>query len=293
MDQTATCAALLGRWVARQTAPSVDDWLRSQKERVVANGTKAFFLAFGQAPRKTGKADLKLSAEDMQEAQKARPGWDPRRWSVDQATRAWLVLNLPAPDALAYVRTLDQIFSAGEVGELVALYQALPLLPHPPAHRARASEGIRSSIRSVFCAVAYYNPYPAEQLEEGPWNQMVLKCLFMGLSLDPVTGLDQRCNPALSHMLVDYAHERWAARRPVSPELWRAVGRHADERAVQDLRSVLEKGAPLERQAAVLAILACPLPSAANILLQHAQLAGQGRAGIFSWQSIACALPSV
>ena len=45
---------------------------------------------------------------------------------------------------------------------------------------------------------------------------MVLKALFVESTLHPIQGLDARANEALAHMLCDYAHERWAAGRPVS-----------------------------------------------------------------------------
>ncbi len=45
-------------------------------------------------------------------------------------------------------------------------------------------------MRVVFEAVAHRNPYPAEQLPEAAWNQMVLKALFVGSRLAPIVGLD-------------------------------------------------------------------------------------------------------
>ncbi len=83
---------------------------------------------------------------------------------------------------------------------------------------------------------------------------MVLKALFVGVALHPIAGLDDRANPALMRMLCDYAHERWAAGRAVSPELWRCVGPHADEAARADLERVLAEGEPGERKAAAWAL---------------------------------------
>jgi hypothetical protein len=146
------------------------------------------------------------------------------------------------------------------------VYRTLPLLSHAEAHVARCTEGIRTNIPPVFCAVAHRNPYPQERLDENAWNQMVLKALFIGVPLAPIRGLDTCANPALARMLRDYAHERWSAGRPVSPELWRCVGPHADADARRDLGRVLVEGAPPERAAAALALRACPHPEAAALL---------------------------
>ncbi len=72
--------------------------------------------------------------------------------------------------------------------------------------------------------MAHRNPYPSERFAENRWNHMVLKAIFVGSPLHPIQGLDARANPPLARMLCDYAHERWAAGRPVSPELLRCVG---------------------------------------------------------------------
>ena len=63
---------------------------------------------------------------------------------------------------------------------------------------------------------------------------MVLKALFVETTLAPIVGLDERANPELARILRDYAHERWAAGRPVSPELWRCVGPFATDAAALD-----------------------------------------------------------
>jgi hypothetical protein len=127
--------------------------------------------------------------------------------------------------------------------------------------------------------VAHRNPYPAERFDENAWNQMVLKALFIGSALAPIQGLDRRANPTLMRMLCDYAHERWAAGRPVSPELWRCVGPHADDAALDDLARVLREGGAAEREAAALALAACPVPHAKAQLAQEPGLAAAIAAG--------------
>ena len=219
---------LIESWLALRLDPAAAAWARDRQGVIRLGDRKGLYLAFGMAPRKVGKSDLGLTAEELSAADAARPGWNPRGWSVDQLTRALFLLSLPTMAAAELVTALDQLFGAGEVGELVSMYQTLPLLPHPSAHVLRAAEGIRTNIKAVFCAVAHQNPYPAEQFSDDQWNQMVLKCQFIGVPMSPIVGLDQRANPNLSAMVVDFVHERWAAKRPIAPDMWRCVGRHAD-----------------------------------------------------------------
>jgi hypothetical protein len=142
-------------------------------------------------------------------------------------------------------------------------------------------------MKAIFEAVAHDSPYLAEQFSESRWNQMVVKALFIGSTLDPIEGLERRWNPDLTRMLCDYAHERWAAGRTVSYELWRGVGRHADQAAIDDLARVFEGGAPVERQAAALALGESPRREAASILGRDPGLAAAVRAGQISWRSLA------
>jgi hypothetical protein len=203
-------ADLLRAWLGPQP------WLDAQLARVAAGDERALFLGLGLAGRKVGRTPLAI---DAAAAESARPGWRPATWSADQAARTLLVLALPATDPAAWLATLDRCFHAGTVEELVALYQALPLLPHPALLTPRAAEGVRSSMTPVFAAVALDNPYPAAHLADEAFNQMVLKCFFCGLDSARIVGLETRRNADLGRMLAHYARERRLASRPIDPAL--------------------------------------------------------------------------
>ena len=282
-----TPAQALEQWLIARLPGDAAEWLQSSAQWLRdGGGDKDLYMSVSLVPRKIGKADLGLSAAELGQATAARPGWDPRDWSLDQAARVYLLLAAGS-DGATFSRRLDQLCATADVGELVAFYRGLPLYPDQPRHVLRAAEGVRTNMKAVFQAVAHRNPYPSEQLAEPAWNQMVLKALFIGVILDPIVGLDRRANPALARMLCDYAHERWAAGRPISPELWRCVGPHARGDMVADLRRVLEKGTDPERAAAALALSTSPDPAASGLLWAYPELSVAVSNHKISWQAIA------
>ena len=279
---------LLGSWVVARSSAAAADWFLGQIERLKSSPSeKDIYLALGYATRKLGKSDLELKAEELAAAAAARPYWDPSDWSVDQAARIVFVLAGQTRDAKAFKTRLETLFNTADVWELIAFYRGLPLYPNAAEHVARAREGTRSAMQPIFEAVAHRNPFPMEQFDENAWNHMVLKALFIGSKLAPILGLDERANPRLMRMLCDYAHERWAAQRPVSPELWRCVGPHADAAALEDLGRVLATGEKLERQAAALALAAARNPEAERRLRAVPDLEDAVRAGTIRWIDIA------
>jgi hypothetical protein len=279
---------LLTAWVVRSVPSDAARWFEERIAKLSSGTTeKELYLALGYAIRRLGKSDLSLSSGDLAMATTTRSGWDPGDWSIDQAARLAFILSTDDGDAAKFKARLEQLFRTADIGELIAFYRGLPLYPYPELHVARAREGARSAMQPIFEAVAHRNPYPQEQFDENAWNHMVLKALFVGSKLDPIQGLDSRANPRLMRMLCDYAHERWAASRPVSPELWRCVGPHADSAAIDDLASVLAKGVPIDRQAAALALNASPSPVARELLAQVPELARAAAAGSPGWATLA------
>lgn len=280
-------AGLLQAWLRRQLPGDAADWLQEQAGTIAGADTdRMLFMAISLVHRRIGKEDLALSAADAAAAEEARPGWRPAGWSLDQAARVFLLLTAGGSPA-RFAERLEQLFATADVGELIAFYRGLPLYPEQPGYIERAAEGVRTNMKAVFEAVALNNPYPAEQFSEHRWNQMVVKALFIGSTLHPIEGLERRWNPDLTRMLCDYAHERWAAGRTVSYELWRGVGRYADKAVLDDLTRVLDNGAPIERQAAALALGESPHRDAASILGRDPTLATAVRGGQISWDALA------
>ena len=285
---TVALARLIHTWIASRVESSAMSWVDDRTLVICESDRKSLFLAFRPGSSKSRQSrSVRDRIGTGGRRRPARTGWDPKGWSLDQLVRAYFVLMYPSGDIEAYVKTLDLMFSTGEVGELVALYQTLPLLPNPGAHVLRAAEGIRTNIKAVFCAMAHHNPFPAEQFNDDQWNQMVLKCLFIGVSLRPVLGLDERANASLMTMLVDFAHERRAAHRPIPAELWRCVGPFADDRAMDDLRLALKSNSAAEQQAAALALSISPHPQAKGVLAEMPDLARSIANGEFSWRTVA------
>ncbi len=246
-------AALLSNWLGTALPTDKWQWLTAQMTAIAAGAPdRQVFTSFSLVSRQVGKADLALTPAQITAAQALCPGWSPQTWSIDQAARSWLLLALPQDDPAQVAQRFEQLFTTSGLQELIALHQTLPLLPHPDRYRFWADEGVRSHMKGVFEAIALRNPYPAEHFDEAAWNQMVLKALFIESELAPIVGLDQRRNPTLARMAIDYVHERWAAKRKVNPELWRLVAPFVTEA----IRPVLDRGLAMDDPAQQVAIAA-------------------------------------
>ncbi len=280
---------LLERWLATTLPQAGGAWLAQGAARLRGGATdRDLYLLTSMVSRHVGPQPLALGEAELDAASVARPGWDPRDWTRDQAARVYLLLASTS-DGAETLRRLDRLCSAADVGELVAFYRGLPLYPDQPRYTLRAAEGVRSNMRVVFEAVAHRNPYPAEQFSEPAWNQLVLKALFIGSALEPIVGLDARRNPTLARMLCDYAHERWAASRPVRPELWRCVGPFATGAMLDAIRRVVDRGTPVEQQAVALALRDATDPEAARMLQAHPALARSALDASLTWERVAAA----
>lgn len=248
--------------------------------------TSAINTAFSLMPRKMGKEQIQITPSEAELINKIKPGYVLKDWTVDRFCRVCLLMHLDPSDKDKYFKTVENLFLAAEMAELVALYSALPVLAYPEMWNLRCAEGIRSNMANVLEAIMYENPFPAAQLDEKAWNQLVMKAFFTDKEVNRIYGFDDRANEELSLILSDYAHERWAAGRTVNPLLWRSTARFINSRLRDDLRRVLSEGEPREKQAAALAIYNSNSPEAKELLKDYAWLVSAIEKKELTWDSL-------
>ncbi|OIJ28348.1 EboA domain-containing protein [Nocardioides luteus] len=119
-----------------------------------------------------------------------------------------------ADDADALSAEVHDLYRFGDADERRAVLLGLGHLQAALGDRAvdLLHDALRTNDpRLVAAAVGTY----AARLEDAAWRQAVLKCLFVGVPLRLVAGLDVRADDELRRMVADYAAERRAAGREV------------------------------------------------------------------------------
>lgn len=130
-------------------------------------------------------------------------------WTADEAARALLLAAVPV-DRLA--GEVEAAYRYGDASEKHAVLKALPLLPIGAAGVPLLHDALRTNDTRLVAAAL--GPY-AEHLDDAAWRQGVLKCVFMGVPLAAVHGLNERADDELAAMLAAFAQERTAAGREV------------------------------------------------------------------------------
>lgn len=265
--------------------PSLD-WLAHQAQKIESTGSStSFFLAFSQASRYFKKTQLNLSPKQRKEATQLVAGFDLGHWDLLQTARTLLILHFPQ-EKTSWLKAINQLLETADMHEHQALYAALPVLPFQEELIPRAIDGLRTNISNVFDAIALNNPFPARYFAEANWNQMVLKAVFMQRSLFRIHHLEERRNLNLATIASDFAHERWAAGRPVMPEIWRLIIPFFNQHFLQDIRQVIASGDLLQIQAAVLACSESNFAPAQARSLDFPEIYNEIKTGQITWQHI-------
>ncbi|WP_428845045.1 EboA domain-containing protein [Chitinophaga hostae] len=265
-----------------------NNWLQQRLQLQQQTGAiPQFNQTFTAIPRFTGKEIITLSSSENEQLQTLLPSFFVHGWTLDRLARVWWLLQLPVSDKSVYLDTLEKLFNAAEMNELAALYSALPLLPWPEEWVARTSEGIRSNIGIVQEAIMLRNPYPAKYLSEPAWNQLVMKAIFTDKPLHLIHGLDERANAALTGILVDFAHERWAAGRTVDPMQWRLLVKFVDTANFPDITRIWHSLDTVEKEAAALVCAQSSYAPARDLLGQSPSLLAEIQAGSLTWDTVA------
>jgi hypothetical protein len=263
------------------------EWLLRQKEKIeLETSYLKFYMAFSQASRYFKKQLLQLPADDIDKAEQLVKGFRPNTWDQLQAARSYLLLHFEENDPNIWVKAMTKLFETADMHEQQSLYAALPIMPFQKEMTERAIEGLRTNISSVFDAVALNNPFPSQYFDERAWNQMVIKAIFLQRPLYQIQNADERANPNLAKILVDFAHERWAASRKVMPELWRFVGPYIDGENIADIKIILNSSDPIQVKAGLLACSSSDFDEAKKLLELQPKLNEAIHNGEISWESI-------
>lgn len=202
--------------VSRHARAEAAAWFLERYDRL---DRESFAPAYAGAGRRLGMSPLTPSSDQALELERAGL-LVPSGWPLSAVGRTALLCRmceeLPAHEHLGVV---ERSFKTGDNAEREALLRALILLPEPGRFVEVAVEACRSSVQSIFEAVACDNPYAARYFPDHNFNQLVLKAFFTGVPVARIHGLEQRRSPELARMAQDYASERRAAGRPVPPDL--------------------------------------------------------------------------
>jgi hypothetical protein len=211
--------------LSRHLAPEAKDWLEGEIGRQRGGvDERRLAISLGLVGRKIGRKDLALGGDDVTTAQRLRPRWRPDTWGADEAARVAILLAAYHDDDGAFAARIDRLCTTADVTEHVACLKGFAVFPAARELHDRAREGVRSSTRPIFEAIATNNPYPFEHFDTAAWNQMVVKCVFVECPIETIVGLDERRNPELLQMLRDFISERHAAGRSLPDAVHRYAG---------------------------------------------------------------------
>ncbi len=278
----------LENWLITRLSADNWQWLQSRLTlHCKPFAARDLFVSLGLVPRKLGRAELNLTDSELDQFQRtSNHRWDVSEWTVETTARLLILSQVAEQDQAAFGPLFTDLCRNADLTESITLYRGIALYPHSTELDAQIGEGLRTNIRAVFEAIAHGNPYPCENFDQNRWNHMVLKALFIDSTLAPIQGLDERANAELARILCDYAHERWAANRSVTPELWRCVGPFATADMVDDLHRVAKSSITVERNAALLALSQCADPVAGELLRQSSCEVGAIARGELTWRTL-------
>lgn len=188
------------RAMAALRAAAEPPWLGEARARV-AEEPAAVRVLFPAVGREVGRAPL-------------RPKRDPQglvHGTVDDAARASLLAALK--DSAEGDAELTDLYRYGDDAEKRGVLRGLTPGTDPDVGLPIVRDALRTNDTRLVAAAL--GPFAAAHLDQHAWRHGVLKCLFTGIPLRAVAGLDGRVDDELLRMVADYAAEREAAGRPV------------------------------------------------------------------------------
>jgi L-methionine (R)-S-oxide reductase len=214
-------AQVLRDAVARQADAAGLAWLDDLVDRARQGDGETVATQFPAAARRLGRGSL-----DLRSALTGPFGDVPlRAWRVEDAGRALVLMAFQAADGPEREGLAIRIYFAGELRERASVMRSMALLGEGTGDPFWVLDAVRMSAVELFEAAMADNPFTSRVLPELEFRKAVLKCAFVGVSLDRVAGLWARADDELTRMLLSYVTEREVAGRSVPPDLWIPMAR--------------------------------------------------------------------
>lgn len=186
-------------------AASPRSWLTEAESSVLADPASigALFPAVG---REVGRTPVQGESDPLGVV----------HGTVDDLARTKLLTALASavgPEALA--AELTSLYRHGDDAERRGVLRGLAAVGDkaPAAAVDLVQDALRSNDTRLVAAAL--GPFAADHLDVHTWRHGVLKCLFLGIPLAAVAGLDRRADAELRRMVGAFADERRAAGRAV------------------------------------------------------------------------------
>ncbi len=234
--------------LGRRVQPAALAWLDTVIAAAQRGEPSAIVNGFPAVGRRVGREPLECrSALVVREVGLEVPL---RAWRVDDAARvAFLCAFTGNAEALA-----RELYYTGDLRERCGALRALAVVGREAAAHDAILDAARTSAVELFEAAIADNPYTSRVLPIDEFRTVVLKCAFVGVSIDRVIGLEARADAELSRMLLSYVSEREVAGRSVPPDVWPVVALHPTPGLVAKLCGYLEHPAEAHRAGAAVAL---------------------------------------
>jgi hypothetical protein len=133
-------------------------------------------------------------------------------WPVDDVARVELLKAAPGAAA-----EMPDLYRYGDAAEKRAVLRGLSVVDIGDAGLDLVADALRTNDTRLVTAAM--GEYAAEHLDDAAYRHGVLKCVFMGIPLAEIAGLDRRTDDELLRMMRSFAAERTAAGRDVPADL--------------------------------------------------------------------------
>lgn len=191
-------------------------WL-AEAERRIRRQPRAVHALFAATGRMVGRQPVRESDPDGLV-----------HGTVDDLARARLLVALAdmvTPDVLA--TEVAELYRYGDRAERRGVLRGLPVLSDAGVTLGRSLVADALRTNDLHLIAAALGPFAAAHLDQHQWRHGVLKCLFTGVPLAAVAGLERRTDAELLRMAADYAAERRAAGRDAGPDVRTLLGEGA------------------------------------------------------------------